>query len=354
MRLLIIENLISDLKKSRYPLGEYFESNGIKVFYACPNQRSEEGIFHLPLKRDSLSPKNLIQTVLVLTKIEQQCRVDTVLSFRLVPNVINYFSSFLSKRKRFVVITGLGFLFISDRVTLRHQVSRTIITRFYRIASKRVTVISQNIDDLLELGLAEPYRVVNGSGLKDDFISCRTTERQLNLLFVGRLLRSKGIIEAYELFLLLQKSNKNVKLTIAGERDNKNPDSITEYELADIVKTKNVEYLGYVADLKNVFLNSNVLIFPSKYREGVPRVIVEALKFGLTILTYNLPGCKETVTSNGLLLRPGHFLSDKVVEYLLNLNQEDIHQNSINSRKLFLEKFSSDVVYKKYYNIIIE
>lgn len=351
MRLLIIDNLISDLKKSRFPLGEYFELNGITVFYACPTHDNETNVFDLPLKRDSLSPKDLIRSVLILSRIEKQCKIDRVMSFRLVPNIVNYFSSFFSKRKRTIVITGLGYLFVSNVGCFRKRLLRSVIKWFYRIASRRVTVISQNIDDLVEVGLPKPHLVVNGSGLKDDFTSRRSPEK-LSLLFVGRLLKSKGIIEAYNLFLRLKEINKSVNLIIAGEIDYKNPDSISEEELNVIVRTEKVDYLGFIEDLTPVFQRTNVLIFPSIYREGVPRVIIEALKFGLTIITYNLPGCKETVTSNGLLLNPGDILSDKVVNYLLHLDKARLAENVLESRRLFLEKFCSDIVYNRYYEII--
>ena len=91
MRLLIIENLYSDLVKSRFPLGEYLKLKGVSVFYACPNSGNVEGVFDLPFERESLSPKALIKSLFALKKIENKCEVDKVLSFRLVPNILNYY-----------------------------------------------------------------------------------------------------------------------------------------------------------------------------------------------------------------------------------------------------------------------
>lgn len=352
MRLLIIENLYSDLVKSRFPLGEYLKLKGVLVFYACPNSDNEEGVFDLPFERESLSLKALIKSLLELRKIENKCEVDKVLSFRLVPNILNYFRSFFSKKKRIIVITGLGYSFVSGPYSFRKILLRSIIKGFYRLASRRVTIVSQNIDDLVELGLPKSHLVINGSGLKDNSVLRQGAQEELVLLFVGRLLKSKGISEAYSLFLRLKETDRNIKLIIAGDLDPKNPDSIKKEELEVFVRTENVEYLGYISDLAPIFLRANVLIFPSTYREGVPRVIIEALKFGMTIITYNLPGCKETVQSNGLLLDPGEITSDRVVRYLLGLDIAKFAQNSRESRKMFLEKFCSDVVYSKYYETV--
>lgn len=352
MRLLIIENLYSDLVKSRFPLGEYLKQKGVLVFYACPNNGNKEGVFDLPFERESLSLKALIKSLCVLRKIENKSGVDKVLSFRLVPNILNYFRSFFSRKKRIIVITGLGYSFVSKPYSFRKILLRSIIKGFYRLASRRVTIVSQNIDDLVELGLPKPHLVINGSGLMDDSVIKHGATEELVLLFVGRLLKSKGITEAYKLYLRLKETDRNIRLIIAGDLDPKNPDSISKEELEVFVRTKNVDYLGYVSDLTPVFLRANVLIFPSIYREGVPRVIIEALKFGLTIITYDLPGCKETVKTNGLLLDSGEIMSDRVVRYLLGLNNAKLEQNSQESRSIFLEKFCSDVVYSKYYEII--
>ena len=352
MRLLIIENLYSDLIKSRFPLGEYFKLKGVSVFYACPNSGNKEGVFDLPFERESLSPKALIKSLLVLRKIENKCAIDKVLSFRLVPNILNYFRSFFSKKIRIIVITGLGYSFVSGPYSFRKLLLRSIIKGFYRLASRRVIIVSQNIDDLVELGLPKSHLVISGSGLKDDSVLSHSATEELVLLFVGRLLKSKGINEAYSLFLRLKETDRNIKLIIAGDLDPKNPDSIKKEELEVFIRTENVEYLGYVSDLSPVFLRANVLIFPSIYREGVPRVIIEGLKFGMTIITYNLPGCKETVQSNGLLLNPGDIMSDRAVRYLLSLDNAKLSKNSHESRRIFLEKFCSDVVYSKYYETI--
>ena len=90
MRILIIENGYRDLISSRVNLGKHFEARGHKVFYACPNPEKDL-YFHIPMSRNSLSFQQIVKSAIKLSKIERSKSIDIVLSFRLVPNILNYF-----------------------------------------------------------------------------------------------------------------------------------------------------------------------------------------------------------------------------------------------------------------------
>ena len=64
-----------------------------------------------------------------------------------------------------------------------------------------------------------------------------------------------------------------------------------------------MEYLSYVDNIQSVYSNCDILLFPSFYREGVPRVIIESLSYGLTVITMDMPGCRETINKNGILVK---------------------------------------------------
>lgn len=348
MRILLVENGFNDLKKSRYPLGSYFESFGNEVFYACPNPE-EAGIFNITMSRNSLTLIQLLIGLRKLRRLEKENACHVVLSFRFIPNVLNYLASFRNGRvRRVLVITGLGFAFIAGNNSSRAVVQRTLIKVFYRVASRRVQIIAQNPDDLIDLGVNNG-RVILGSGVKriDSKANEVSHTQSLKLLYVGRLLKSKGIKTTISIFEELKLRNIDVSLTIAGIIDNDNPDSITEAELLELKCKSGVKYLGFVSEMDAVYKQCNVLLFPSIYREGVPRVILEALKHGLTIITRDMPGCKETINANGYLIRREDTV-DGVVEYLLSLDSKRISDNGMKSRELFKSTFCADVIYPQY------
>lgn len=352
MGLLILENGFADLLRSRIPLGEYFRSEGIEVYYACPNPE-RDSIYDVPMSRNRLAPLTFIRGLLKVRYIEKKLDVESLLSFRFIPNVINYLASFTNKKvNRVAVITGLGYAFISSNESVSSSLQRFIIKWFYRIASKRIQIVAQNPDDLLDLGLVNG-KVVLGSGVDSHNMEKGKglTTNSIQLLFVGRLLKSKGIQIAVDVFEQLRVLNPNASLTIAGTIDEQNPDSIKASELAKLKNMEGVNYLGFVENMSLVYTKCNVLLFPSNYREGIPRVIIEALKFGLTIVTKDMPGCKETVRGNGFLIKENYVVED-VVDFLSALNTPYLLKNKKVSVELFKNTFSSDVVYPKYLEIL--
>ena len=108
-----------------------------------------------------------------------------------------------------------------------------------------------------------------------------------------------------------------------------------------------MNYLGFVSDMDCVYRECNVLLFPSTYREGVPRVILEAVKHGFTIVTRDMPGCKKTINGNGYLIREEEGVGG-AIEYLLTLDSKKIIDNSMKSRELFESTFCADVIYPQY------
>lgn len=348
MKILIVENGFNDLKKSRISLGSYFQSAGNEVFYACPDPK-EDGIYGISMSRNSLAPVQLFNGFVRLSRLEKENDLQAVLSFRLIPNVLNYFASFRNVGvKRVAVITGLGYAFIEANTSVRTVFQRNFIKLFYRIASKRILIISQNSDDLVDLGV-ENGEVVLGSGIESKGFKAKKEldTCSIKLLYVGRLLKSKGILTAIEVFEKLQGNNEGATLTIAGSIDEDNPDSITEAELTDLKKKQGVYYRGFVNDMDSVYEKSNVLLFPSTYREGVPRVILESLKHGLTIVTSDMPGCKETVKENGFLITDNTGVSS-IIEYISSLDSKKLLENHMRSKELFQTTFSSDIIYPQY------
>lgn len=348
MKILLVENGFNDLKKSRFPLGSYFRSFGNEVFYACPDPK-EEGIFDLMMSRNSLAPIQLIKGFKKLNRLEKENTIQVVLSFRFIPNVLNYLASFRNRSvKRVSVITGLGFAFIAENNSIGAIVQRNLIKLFYRIASRRIQIITQNPDDLVDLGVKNG-KVVLGSGVESTKLTATQVihTESLKLLYVGRLLKSKGINTIISIFEQLKLTNISTSLTIAGTIDEANPDSITEAELSELKSKAGVNYLGFVSDMNFVYKECNVLLFPSTYREGIPRVILEALKHGLTIVTRDMPGCKETIDGNGYLICEEEG-ADRAIEYLLSLDSKKIIENSLKSRELFESTFCADIIYPQY------
>jgi glycosyltransferase involved in cell wall biosynthesis len=122
-----------------------------------------------------------------------------------------------------------------------------------------------------------------------------------NFLFVGRIVRDKGIVELVEAFESLQNAKKNCKLILVGDFEN-SADSVPLTWREKINQNGNIAHVGFQADIRPWLLASQVLILPS-YREGFPNVILQAGAMELPIIVSNVNGAAEVVNeSNGILI----------------------------------------------------
>ena len=142
----------------------------------------------------------------------------------------------------------------------------------------------------------------------------------LTVVMFGRLLSQKGVDEFIGVANNIHCSFPNVKFIWAGEEDLVHPDSV---KASSFINNKNIEYIGRVSNVFNVMSKADILLFPS-YREGVPRVVMEASATGLPVVACDVPGVREVVKNNitGYLVKDCdiNYLTEKVVYLIENLD----------------------------------
>jgi len=204
--------------------------------------------------------------------------------------------------------TGLGFLFISDS-----RFSRLFRRLFLPLLScflkgSRVNNIVQNTSDrdlLITLGvvLSDHTSLIRGSGVdirKFNYTHEVVTDRPV-VLFASRLLRDKGISEFIDAARILKSAGSSARFVVAGETDPGNPTSTTRELVEQWVADGLIEWWGHRVDMPSVFSQVNIVCLPS-YREGLPKVLLEAAACGRAIVTTDVPGCSDAVLEgvNGL------------------------------------------------------
>lgn len=184
--------------------------------------------------------------------------------------------------------------------------------------------------------LPEKFKVIN-SPKSDKF----------TLLFVGFLIESKGIKDLLKLALLLKTSNvSDVKFIIAGkgELENYILQFIEKEQLQNIV-----EYIGWIngKDKDLLYLKADVFVLPS-YKEGMPISVLEAMSYGLPILSTNIAGLPDIIKNNinGFLFSPGDIktLYDKII--FLKNDTSFINIMSKNNLEC-IQDFSADKIFEK-------
>ena len=257
-------------------------------------------------------------------------------------------------------VTGLGWLYISNNPIVRF--GRPLITWFlaHLLNFQNSRVIVQNPDDeelLAKAGvLPSRIRMVQGVGVDTDkFLPVSELKGPVCVVLAARLLWDKGVGEFVDAARDLKQKVSNVRFVLVGNPDFDNPASIREETIRAWEKENIVEWWGHHEEMVPIFHSTHIACLPS-YREGLPKVLIEAASCGLPIVSTDVPGCREIVRDdyNGILVPQGDSLS--LSNALLRLIEDPDLRTKMGkrSRELVLDKFSSKHVIAKTLNIYKE
>ena len=214
------------------------------------------------------------------------------------------------------MVTGLGYAFTSRE--LKARMLAVLAMRLYRKALAATdTVVFQNSDDqelFTRLGLLAVVKRVEripGSGVdlsRFPAVPLDAAPARIEFLFVGRLLRDKGVadfVEAARALRALRTDDDRFCFTVAGFVDS-NPSSIAAADLDHWVQSGAVRSLGRLEDVRPALAACSVFVLPS-YREGMPMAVLEAMATGRAVVAGDVAGCRDAVTDNenGFLVPPG-------------------------------------------------
>lgn len=370
-RILLIENLQSDFYKSRLPLAEYLVKHQYKVFGMFPRdsevfEKKNDIIdfFTYKLKRSNKGLIQILKLFIIYREVITKNEINIVHSFRFQPNLVNVLVNLFSKRKVVIHITGLGLAFSNSRLKyLGLQFISQIIFQFKMMFAD--TIVFQNPNDVKDVWFSHFWKhkihVITGSGVDLVYYNKENYNRellrsQMNLqpndkvfICISRLLWEKGIREMVLAFETLKESNNNIQLWLVGNTDQDNPRSVNLDFIAKYKNDSAIKFLGKHSDVASLLAVSDVFLYPSYYREGVPRAILEAMSMSLPVITTDTPGCNLTINANygnGLLIQDRS--SSAIVEAVNNImNNFEIQTMGMGSRQLVMDQFSNEIIFEQ-------
>lgn len=180
---------------------------------------------------------------------------------------------------------------------------------------------------------------------KDNFrLKLGINKNDFVFIFIGRIVKDKGINELVAAYKKLCNDIGNIKLILLGTFENDLNPIKKESEIF-LLNSPNVIYAGFQKDIRPFLSVSDVFVFPS-YREGFPNVVMQAGAMGLPSIVTNINGCNEIIIheKNGLIVEP------KDIESLYNA-MKTISQSKEYSKKL--SKDSRHLIVSRYERHII-
>lgn len=165
-------------------------------------------------------------------------------------------------------------------------------------------------------------------------------------IFVGRLVKDKGINELVSAFNQLNSKQKNIKLLLVGHSESNLDPLLPETETI-INENSSIITTGWQEDVRPFFYLANVLVFPS-YREGFPNVVLQAAAMKLPSIVTDINGCNEIITNNinGIIIPKKNVLSVYQAMSFFIGNKDKTVTMANNSREKIINNFSRGFVWK--------
>lgn len=305
--MLFVVNHAGFFLSHRLPLALAAQRSGYEVHIATPQSKHVAQIEQAGLAwhriRLSRSGKNPLKDVVALVDLVQLYRTlrpAIVHHVTLKPMLYGTIAARVAAVPAVVnAVSGLGHVFIS-----REPLYRTV--RFLLgIALRAVLhhrcmrIIFQNEDDravFVRSGWVRPEQTVliAGSGVDTDFFvpSTQAREGAPVVMFASRLLRTKGLPEFLAAVRRMQQAGERARFVVVGDPDPDNPASISAVEFDDLQRDPSIEFWGRRSEMASVLREADVVCLPS-HREGMPKVLLEAMACGVAVVTTDVPGCRD-------------------------------------------------------------
>jgi glycosyltransferase involved in cell wall biosynthesis len=298
-----------------------------------------------------------ISTLLKLSQIIRKYKPDLVHNFHAKPIIYcSIVSRLLLGKSTHIVntVTGLG-----------RSIPNSKYAKFFSIYAYRIAcgcsdkVIFQNSDDRMlfidnKICLESKSELIISAGVDVDKFPYNQRRIMFDskpvVVMVGRLLESKGVYHFIDIAEHTSKFWPNITFYWAGEEDLDHPEGV---DLSTISENNHVKFLGKVDDIYSLLIKADIMIFPSYYKEGVPRAILEGASSGLPVIAYNVPGVREAVVDKctGIVVPVvSSKLMSKALVALLHDHQKRQEMGK-EAQKMIISRFKIQTVHQKYFDV---
>ena len=258
---------------------------------------------------------------------------------------------FIGSMKIVNAMAGLGFIFISNKRKVRFI--RFFVHKMFKFLfkNKNGKLILQNKDDLNyflknKLIKKDQITVIRGSGVDiNKFVPIKEPLGIPIVMLASRMLWDKGVREFVDAAKVLKREGVKARFVLVGVNDSENPTSISNGQLNEWNESNIVEWWGGKDDMQEVLIQAHIVCLPS-YREGLPKVLIEAASCGRPTIATDVPGCIEIVHNriNGLLVPIRDFISlaNAIKELVDNPKKRQIMGEG--GRRLVAAEFSEEII----------
>ena len=308
----------------------------------------------IPLSIDRKSI-NIIKELYLLVRIFRilkHIKPNIILGFTIKPVIYCGILNYILKIPAINTMTGLGPYFF------KKNFFNFFMKNLFKISQKKIKkVILQNKDDydfFMKNDLIKDFQatIIPGFGIdsKNFFISKYPKNEKITFILIGRMLWNKGIGEYVDAAKMIKKDKSNFRFQLLGNIDKENAYCIDREQIDRWNEEQVVEYLGYTDDVRPFISKADCVVLPS-YREGMPRVLLQACAMGRPIITTNVPGCRDIIkdNQNGFICNAEDVNSLKTaLNKFGELTFEQKAKMGLEARSMIENKFDEKIVFKSF------
>ncbi len=311
------------------------------------------------LDKNSTNPFTDLSTYFALRKMLQELKPDAVLCDHAKMMI---YGTLAARRvhipNRFIMLGGVGSVLRDPPENWKRKLIQDIVKLEYRVAFPNAQkIFFQNNDDLrlfldLKIATRKQAVMIPGSGVNLTQFPVSPLPDHLDFLFVGRLIRDKGLMEFLEAGRKLRRRVPKAKCHVVGYFD-PNQTMLSMADIQPYIDDGTVIFHGEQEDVLPFLQSCYAFVLPS-YHEGTPHSVLEALSVGRPVVTTRAPGCRETVIDgeNGFLVpvKSVGALADAMEK--LCKNREMAEAMAVKSRELAETRFDVNFVCDTLYRTI--
>lgn len=291
---------------------------GCMVILSCPEHhrldyfRVLENVIieDIRIDRRGTNPFNDLKLIWDYCRLFKKYRPDIVCSFTIKPNIYGSLAADLTGIPHINNITGIGSGYKNGGL-VRH-----VVTFLYKVALRKSKMVffqnEENSHVALDSGMIKTsarYKVIPGSGVNLTHFAYKKKIHTGSIVFnyIGRVMKDKGIDVFLEAAVVIRKKHPETIFNIIGFIEES--EGHYQEKLADLEKDGIVHYYGSLDDVRPLIYESDAIIHPSTYGEGISNVLLETAACGRACITTGVEGCRDCVDDgvSGYIYRAGDF-----------------------------------------------
>lgn len=363
----LISNTSWSLYNFRRNIINYFVESGYVVYVCAPHDSTsvflqEMGALFIPLnfRPKSINPISEAITFLRLLSIIWKIKPSIIFSYTIKPVIYTGILACFVNIPVIAVTTGLGFIFSGNAP--RWLVGAVEFA--YKLSFKLVKEVwTLNQDDgnfLLTRGLVSSQKlfVLHGEGISLSHYTSsgpKLSSDSLTFLMVARLINEKGVGEYIKAAKIVKNLFPNTKFLLLGQRAVGGANAVSLGDITSGVSAGFLEFHEETDDVRPLMNSADVIVLPSYYREGIPRVLLEAGAMSKPALTTDNVGCRDVIVDgfNGFLCKPKSV--DSLVSSMIRfvrIECEEYNKMAKNSLDNVANRFSDDIVIDFYHQAL--